>query len=336
MPKVTVLMPVFNGEAYLKESIQSILDQTFNDYEFLIIDDGSTDKSSSIIDSFSDPRIRFERYNNHRGTVHVLNSGIRLSRGEYIARMDCDDISLPHRLANQVRFMDTHPDTGVSGCAMRLIKKGRLKNIRYQPESDQELKIALLFKTCFFHPTVIMRRSLAARFLYPENLIYTQDYNFWTRLARETCFANLRETLVYFREHPGQVSSKRAATQKTNARSIRASYFQALFEETTAEDLEIHHHIAENSCGIDLEKAKEWLEHLIELNARSQIFQSGIFLKAISRKWWDCCKKNTHYGKDTLNMYRSSYLHKHHQPGIFKYLKFYGRCLWKKNNRQRN
>lgn len=329
-------MPVFNGEAYLSEAIQSILDQTFNDFEFLIIDDGSTDSSPGIVKSFSDPRIRFERYDNHCGTVYALNSGIMLSQGKYIVRMDSDDISLPHRLANQVRFMDTHPDTGISGSAMRLIKKGWLKNIRYQPESDQELKITLLFKTCFFHPTVIMRRSLAVKFLYPENLIYTQDYNFWTRLARETGFANLRDTLLCFREHPGQISSAKAATQLKNARSIRASYLQALFEETTAKDLEIHHHIAENSRGINLEKAKAWLEHLIELNARSQIFQPGIFLKEMSRKWWDCCKKNTHYGKDTLNMYRSSYLHKHHQPGIFKYLKFYGRCLWKKNNRQRN
>ncbi len=336
MPKVTVLMPVFNGEAYLRTAIESILKQSFDDFEFLIIDDGSTDGSHAIISSYNDLRIRLEHHESNRGTVHALNHGIRLARGKYIARMDCDDVSRPQRLEQQVRFMDDNPGIGVCGSGMRLIKKGRLKNTRHLPESDQELKITLLFNTCFFHPTVIMKKSLAATFRYPENLVYTQDYNFWTRLARETQFANLRETLVYFREHAEQISTKKAAVQKANARSIRASYLHALFGETEAENQEIHHQIAENRRGIDLEKAKSWLEQLVELNAAKQVFSSDIFLTQISRKWWHCCKKNALYGKDTLSAYRSSYLQKHYRPEMFKYLKFYSRCLSQKNNRQQN
>ena len=327
MPKVTVLMPVFNGEAYLRKAIQSILDQTFDDYEFLIIDDGSTDKSRNIIESFSDPRIRFERYDNHRGTVHVLNSGIKLSRGEYIARMDCDDISLPHRLAYQVRFMDARPDIGVSGSGIRIIKKGKLKNCRYQPESDQELKVALLFNTCFFHPTVIMKRATVEHILYPGGLVYTQDYNLWTQLARKTRFANLPEVLVYFREHNGQISQKQADLQKNNARQIRKSYLRSIIHDINDDELEIHHEIAETHKSINLIKAKIWLEHLVYLNSQKRVYSTDMFLKEIGKKWWLCCRKKIPHGKDTFDLYKSSYLHKHYSPSTFKYLKFCVKCF---------
>ncbi|ASQ89850.1 hypothetical protein CHL67_01975 [Prosthecochloris sp. GSB1] len=326
-PKVTVLMPVHNGEAYLRQAVQSILDQTFTDFEFLILDDGSTDGSRDIVRSFGDPRIRLEANERNLGTVHALNRGIRLARGKYIARMDCDDVSLPERLERQVRFMDAHPEVGVSGSGMRLIKKGRLKNTRLQPQADPELKITLLFNTCFFHPTVIMRTAVVKKTPYPDNLVFTQDYNFWTRLATETCFANLRETLVYFREHSAQISSRKADMQKNNARAIRASYLHALFPETSGEDMETHHLIAENRRGMDLGKAGAWLEHLIGLNEQRRVFPPDIFLREAARKWWHCCRKNTQYGKETLAVYRSSFLHAYFNPPTFKYLKFHVRCM---------
>lgn len=332
MPKVTVLMPVFNGEAYLRDAIESILGQTFDDYEFLIIDDGSTDSSPDIVKSFSDPRIRFERYDDHCGTVHALNNGIRLSRGKYIARMDADDISLPHRLENQVRFMDAHPDTGICGSGIRIIKKGKLKNRRYQPEFDQELKITLLFNTCFFHPTVIMKKAAIEHLLYPKNFVYTQDYNFWTRLAPETRFANLPEILVYFREHARQISQKKADLQKSNARRIRESYLHSMIHDISDDELETHHQVAETREGINLTKAKKWLEHLVDLNTHQHVYSTDIFLKEVGRKWWLCCRKNTQYGKDILDLYKSSYLHNHYRPSTLKYLKFFFRCLTRESS----
>ncbi len=326
-PTVTVLMPVYNGEAFLRTAVESILRQTFTDFEFLIVDDGSTDDSREIVRSLRDPRIRLETVEKNRGTVHALNTGIALARGKYIARMDCDDISLPHRLDRQVGFMEKHPGVGVCGSGMRLVKKGKPKNFRYQPCSDEELKITLLFNTCFFHPTVIMRTSVVEKALYPDNLVYTQDYNFWTRLAPTTGFANLREPLVYFREHPDQVSAKKADMQKTNARSIRRSYLRSLFSGLPSGDQEIHHKIAENSRTIDLLQAAAWLELLVDRNRRERVFPPDIFLREMSRKWWLCCRKNTHYGKEAPGIYRSSSLHGHYRPEVFKLLKFYVRSL---------
>ncbi|PWW82344.1 glycosyl transferase [Prosthecochloris marina] len=334
MPKVTVLMPVFNGETYLRGAIESILGQTFSDYEFLIVDDGSTDKSLEIIASYEDPRIRLHANGSNRGTVHALNTGLELAKGEYIARMDCDDISLPHRLEQQVRFMDAHPHIGVCGSGMRHIKGDKLRNFRYQPTSDQELKITLLFNTCFFHPTVIMKKTVLNGALYPDNLIYTQDYNLWTHLAVKTDFANLRQSLLYFREHPAQISHRKAVLQKSNARLIRKLYLQSIVDDFNDEELEIHHQIAETRTGLDLEKTKKWLEHLVDINRQKRVFSPEVFLKEMSRKWWHCCKKNTQYGKETLDIYRSSYLHLHYRPEKLKYLKFYSRSLVRHRNKK--
>lgn len=320
-------MPVHNGERYLREAIDSMLLQTFRDFEFLIIDDGSSDRSVEIIESYRDPRIVLKRFPTNRGTVHALNAGLLAAAGEYIVRMDCDDISLPQRLETQVRFMDSHPDTGVSGTAMRLIKKGKLKNTRIQPESDEELKIALLFNTCFFHPTVIIRTNLAKTCPYPDNLVYTQDYNYWTRLASLTHFANLDEILLYFREHESQTSSRKAGLQITNARTVRAAYLKRLKERISSEQMAIHHEIAENLKDIDLEKAKEWLEKLVRTNDTKKLFETEIFNRVIARKWWLCCRKSTRYGRKTLQIYRSSFLRPFYRPETLKFMKFLLRCL---------
>lgn len=321
-PAVTVLMPVHNGERYLKEAIESILAQSFADFEFLIIDDGSTDRSRQIVESFSDPRIVLVANAENRGTVHVLNQGIALAKGRYIARMDADDISLPERLERQVRFMDEHPEVGVSGTGMRLIKNGKLKNIRTHAPSDQELKIQLLFSPCFFHPTVIIRTELAKAHPYPDNLIYTQDYNYWTQLAPLASFANLDEVLLHFREHEGQISTRKADIQVSNARALRTEYLKQLAGVVSPEKLAIHHAIAENRNDITLPDAERWLLQLTDSNRRTGMFTKEVFEREMGRKWWHCCKKNRTHGKKLAKLYASSPLFRYYQPDFSKYLKF--------------
>ncbi|RXK88723.1 glycosyltransferase family 2 protein [Chlorobaculum sp. 24CR] len=328
-PTVTVLMPVHNGERYLKEAIESILAQTFADFEFLVIDDGSTDRSRQIVESYGNPRIVLVANADNRGTVHVLNQGIALAKGRYIARMDADDISLPERLERQVRFMDEHSEVGVSGAGMRVLKKGKLKNTMMLPTGDQELKIQLLFSTCLYHPTVIIRTELAKAHPYPDNLVYTQDYNYWTRLAPLARFANIDEILLHFREHEGQISTRKADLQITNARALRTEYLKRLAGEVSDEQLAIHHAIAENRNDIDLEQAKAWLEELVGTNDATGMFDAEIFRREMGRKWWLVCRKNTGHGKATLRVYRSSFLQPLYRPEIKKYLKFLLRCMTK-------
>lgn len=326
-PKVTVLMPVHNGERYLHEAIRSILSQSFTDFEFLIIDDGSADQSVPIIESYDDPRIVLKHNPTNRGTMHVLNDGLDSARGDYIVRMDCDDISLPGRLEMQVRFMDANPKIGISGGGMQLIKKGKLRNKRTFPQGDNELKITLLFHTCFFHPTVIIRRSAIDYHRYPDNLVYTQDYNFWVAMADKTGYANLDTILLHFRLHEEQISSRKADLQQSNARLIRQGYVTRLFPETAGMDMELHHRIAENRNDLDLHETSRWLEFLVDLNRKHEYFPAEVFNRELSRRWWHCCKKNRVCNAGTLKQYTSSALRHYYRPPVSKYLRFTLKCL---------
>jgi glycosyltransferase involved in cell wall biosynthesis len=184
MPKITVLMPVYNGAKYLKEAIDSVLSQTFRDFEFLIIDDGSTDSSVEIIKSYNDQRIRLEQNDKNFGLIYSLNKGIDLTKNKYIARMDADDISLPDRLKIQFEFMESHFDIAVSGVYTITIGKvnGHTNKFFTEPE---DIKANLLFNTSLEHPSVIIRKEILQKYnlFYNENFKHSEDFDLWERIS---------------------------------------------------------------------------------------------------------------------------------------------------------
>lgn len=200
-PKVTVLMPVYNGEKYVGEAIESILGQTFKYFEFLIINDGSTDKSEEIIRSYKDPRIRLINNERNLGLADSLNIGLKEASGEYIARMDQDDISLPSRLAKQVTFLDQHPDIGVVGSQATIIDEhGQKQSLLSLPLTHPLIAWTMFFKNPMAHPSVMMRRSvLSKQFYQPESC--PEDYELWSRLIFRTKFVNFAEPLIRYRFH---------------------------------------------------------------------------------------------------------------------------------------
>lgn len=204
-------MSVYNGEEYLAEAIESILNQTYVDFEFIIINDGSTDAAAEIIHSYDDPRIR-SREQSNIGLTPSLNRGIALARGEYMARMDDDDLSLPERLARQVAFLGAHPEVGVLGTSCRIVDELNDREWEHQvPVSDEELRRHLVRGNPFVHTSVMVRMSaLEAVGGYDEAFPYSQDYELWVRLAGCTRLANLPEALVVRRLHWGAVSMTRS------------------------------------------------------------------------------------------------------------------------------
>jgi len=144
MSQVTIIMPVYNGEVYLREAIDSILDQTLTDFEFLILNDGSSDHSVDIVRSYDDPRIRLVENEANLGVVQTLNRGLDLANGTFIARMDCDDRSLRDRLARQVAFLDDHPEVGICGTWMEAIG-ARAGYIWRYPTDPERIRCSLLF-----------------------------------------------------------------------------------------------------------------------------------------------------------------------------------------------
>lgn len=209
VPMVSVLLPVYNGVPYLAEAIASILNQTWKDFELIIINDGSTDGTGEIAQSFTDSRVRYFEQNNI-GLAATLNRGIGLSRGAYIARQDADDISKPERFAKQVAYMEMHPDCGLIGTWADLSREGESANVVLMHQSDSTLiKIDLLFSNPFVHSSIMMRKKCIEELGgYAEDFSRQppEDFELWSRFARRYELANIPEPLVIYREVSGSLS----------------------------------------------------------------------------------------------------------------------------------
>ena len=203
-PLVTVLMSAQNSEQYIGEAIQSVLDQTFRDFEFIIIDDGSTDNTLKIIRQFDDPRIRVIKNPENWGIPKSLNGGLSVCRGKYIARMDSDDVCFPNRLETQVNYLESHPDIGVLGSEVKVIgQDGQIHNRTRNILTDPYLiKFWLLFDTVINNPTTLIKKEFLDRVGgYNPAFKYAEDYELWTRLVKITKIAVSPESLVYWRDH---------------------------------------------------------------------------------------------------------------------------------------
>ncbi|SRR6266481_5191006 len=216
-PRVSIVMSVFNGERFLAEAVDSILNQSFRDFEFIIIEDGSTDGSSQILDSYqnNDARVAVYRQKN-RGLIASLNRGCALARGKYIARMDADDIAVRDRLQGQVDFMEDHPEVGVLGGATEWIDITGKSLLRCRfPITDREIKSALRRGDCpLAHPTVIMQKEVFASVAgYRTAMLHAEDYDLWLRIADRFQLANLDAVVLKYRVHPDQVSIRRCRQQ---------------------------------------------------------------------------------------------------------------------------
>ncbi|MBU1147843.1 MAG: glycosyltransferase [Candidatus Omnitrophica bacterium] len=216
-PKLSVLMSAYNSERYLDESIRSILDQSFKDFEFLIIDDGSTDRSFEILNSYQkiDNRIRVIKNKENVGLSKSLNIGIKEAQGEYIARQDADDISMPDRLGKQIAFMQDNEEIAVSGAFYRMVdEKGRLLYRFRMPVEDSEIKKWLKEVNCFCHGSVMFRKkNIKEACLYPEQYECSQDYALWLTISRNYKLANIPEFLYTLRLHENARSVKDKAKQ---------------------------------------------------------------------------------------------------------------------------
>lgn len=224
-PKVSVVMAVWQGERYLEQAVESILSQTWTDYEFIIVDDGSTDSTACILQKYAacDPRIVLLNNPRNVGLTKSLNQALSVSQGTYIARQDADDISLPQRLESQVTFLERHPDIGLLGSAYHVINtRGETLATHVQPPGDAEIRWQMLFHNAFCHTSVMWRRAVlgAKDTLYEEQCHYSQDYALWVKLLRRSSAANLHIPLVAHRVHDASIEATTRGAQQQTATSI--------------------------------------------------------------------------------------------------------------------
>ncbi|MEO1766435.1 glycosyltransferase family 2 protein [Thiobacter aerophilum] len=237
-PLVSVLMPVYNAARFVADAIESILAQTFRDFEFIIIDDGSTDGSLSVLKRYAanDPRIRLISREN-RGLVATLNEGIEKARGEWIARMDGDDVALPNRLSLQLKHL---AETGADFCGGAVQCFGGWRALWRYPVSHEACAVRLLFDVPFAHPAVMGRRSALSSLRYRQDFNRAQDYDLWQRAwAQGYRLTNVEEIVLRYRVHENQVSARHTGDQRDRADLVRQRHWKALLPEYTDEHVNV-------------------------------------------------------------------------------------------------
>ena len=216
--KVSVLMSVYNGEKFLSEAVESILNQTFRNFEFLIIDDGSTDTSFQILSTYAaqDERVRIVRNDENVGLTRSLNKGLELSNGEYIARMDSDDISLPERLSSQVDFLDKRQEIAVVGSGIQIIdENSTVVGSRFPKNDNTFLKRNLILKnSAFAHSSVMFRKDVVMKTGgYDNDFRYAQDYELWSRISENHSIGTIEKPLIQWRAIPDNISASKRTEQ---------------------------------------------------------------------------------------------------------------------------
>lgn len=324
-PLVTVLMPVYNGEKYLCDAIESILGQTYTNFIFLIINDGSTDTSEEIILSYKDIRIQYEKNEVNLGIIASLNKGFSLARTKYVARMDADDISVSDRLQRQVVYMENNFTIGVLGSWFQSFNDTGILGITKYEEDHQNIVFKHLYQMHLCHPSCMIRQSVIEQEkpLFDTNYIHAEDYDLFTRLSHNTKLANLPIVLLKLRKHNNEVSCIYRDEQKENSLKIKKREFEKLgFKNLQDEQIadfgrlnyQEYHSITSSPIVI-----KTFLENMIDHNQETNYFSEIYLFNKLSSLWFNYCYE-THL---SISEYKSSFLCRNEFLTISRRIKWY-------------
>jgi glycosyltransferase involved in cell wall biosynthesis len=267
-PRISVLLPVHNGEAFLTVAVDSILKQTFLDFELIVIDDGSTDTSCEIIAGIKDSRVRLIQNEQNLGLIAALNKGMSLANGRYLARMDADDISLPRRLERQVEFLQARPDVGICGTWSKTIGHETKTWETHFPERHWDIVAHMLFNTAISHPTAMfdVHKIRSSGLRYSRAATHAEDYNLWVDASDHFRLANVPEVLFHYRFHAKQTSNVSAATQSQTADVVRRKLLKKLGVGFSDVEFRVHSKFASYSWERDRSfyaDVNSWLRKLM-------------------------------------------------------------------------
>jgi len=333
-PAVTVLMPVHNGGSYLPEAVESILAQTLKDFEYIIVDDASTDQTVSYLQTLKDPRVRVLRSEKRLRLAGALNLGLDHAVGEWIARMDADDISLPDRLSRQLDFLAQHPEVGLCGGR---VKHFGLNTSRFYglPQSYDDVKSSALFYNPIYHPTVIMKRDLLERYnlRYDPDLCPADDYDLWIRAMRHFPAMNMNRVLLLYRTHGRSLTSMEWTDMDAHSSRVAARELRCLGLDVDAETARFHRNIGRIGCMkicdiSDLQRAERWLHCLLAANDRMKYYSQEAFRRAVSDVWYRVCYHASALGFKSLKSYQQSTLRYMKPQGVKGDMALLKNALW--------
>lgn len=267
MAKVTVLMPTYNVAPYVKEAIDSVLQQTYNDFELLIIDDCSTDDTISVVRDINDPRIRIVQNDKNVGLAENLNRGLSRITTEYVARMDGDDIAEPFWLEREVAILDSHHDIGI--CSVGFERFGTVKSLVRFPEQHEDCMANMLFECSVIVPTFRMSLYRDYGLRYSTDAFPAEDYRFWAECLRVTRIYNIQETLFHYRMHPTQICTARREEQQRKVAQVRRYMLEWLSEDFAEEEKEYYTDsfmATQIASKQDLQERKAFCRKMIDKN----------------------------------------------------------------------
>ncbi|MDF9801100.1 glycosyltransferase involved in cell wall biosynthesis [Catalinimonas alkaloidigena] len=312
-PLITVIMSVYNGLPYLRDAITSILHQSFSDFEFLIIDDASTDESVNVINSYNDSRIQLYQNQSNIGLTASLNKGLKLAKGKYIARMDADDISEHTRIEEQISLMEKHADIGLCGSWYQIIDGRVIK----KPITHEEIMLGMLRRNPFGHSTIMIRASLLNKhkLIYNENFTSSQDYDLWSRIVEHTKAYNIPKVLVKYRLHTNQVSVKKEKEQLKNESKIKKQILQKVLADVSNKEILIHEKVIFNTHNISTKEFVSYvnfLKRLLKANTKSLRYHSGKLYEFTYKLWLSAIKNLQKPSLDIVFcIWRSPYPNRH-------------------------
>jgi glycosyltransferase involved in cell wall biosynthesis len=325
-PLISVIMPVYNAEKHLPESITSILNQSVTNFEFLIFNDGSTDNSLKIIKSFNDTRIRVFHSEINQGYLVHLNHGLEIASGNYIARMDADDISLTDRFKKQLTYFDQHPEVDICGSWVEVF--GTSPYIFKYPLFHDDIKVSLLFALGLGHPVVMAKKSFFDNNHYDQDYYPAEDYALWVSAIDSHIFANIPEVLLQYRLHENQISIVRNEVQSNDTNRLVRTMLNRVGCDFTQEEEILFFSLA-NLEPVDINEAEQVLVKIIESNNHSNYFNQKALRSYVGRKYWEIANGSTLNGKKTLQYFFKSPLLNYIKVSPFSYLKFIFRCVKK-------
>jgi glycosyltransferase involved in cell wall biosynthesis len=308
-PLVTILLPVHNGAEHLPETLRSILVQSLEDFELLIVDDASTDDSVAIAERIQDPRIRIIHSQKRVKLSGVLNLGLNQAQGRYVARMDADDLCHPDRLLFQTRFMEEHPQVGICGTWIRYF--GKAHHVLKRPLTHQEICAFTLFDSPFAHPTVFVRRELMERHAlrFDGSFFPTEDFELWTRLLPLTQAINLPSILLEYRMHNQSLTGADWSNMDHQAGRVIRTQLGGIGITPTDDELRFHRHLTMGRLEMTaewLDQAEQWYLHLIHANQATNRYDAEGLATVIGRFWTQTCMHSAKLGFWVATHYRHS------------------------------
>ncbi|MDE3185307.1 MAG: glycosyltransferase [Bacteroidota bacterium] len=313
-PEISVLMPAYNREEFISDSIKSILNQTFTDFELIILDDASTDNTVKKILEFNDCRIRILKNEENKGIPYSRNRLLKEARGKFFALLDSDDIALPTRFQKQIDFLKANNDNILVGSPCIFINKngirrnGKWSFLTPLQTDPEEIKATLLFRNCFSQSSIMINAELFKNAEYDVKYPSWEDYKLWTKLASNHRLTNLKEPLILYRSYSENISHSTEDSRKLQLfNEVIKEQFRGYFNyEPTEEELFVHSSWYFGSFkqnAKSLKDSSKWLKKLKEMNRNQKAFDTHLFNKVLKKNWFDRCWHHINKGNISASFY---------------------------------